>query len=381
MSLDDIAPNYARAVMRWPNAGMLATYHAHLGEMATGHDYALVESVKSYVECVCLTVLAELGSAPDQPNASTTELLVAAFDALGMRNPKDTSNLSRLLSGFNRLSDALTAVRNSEGYAAHGKDAYYAAIAVDHARAYLHAGDIMIGAILGAFEGMVPDLKHTRDPYEDFHRHNDRIDGAVSVQVDVESDTEPIVVLRVAAGPALDPIELRLEPSRILFGVDRDAYLEVLKAVAGRVPDLAETEVVSSVAAPFGEGPAGPPGPVTIFSSEYVGELDAVRENVAVLVGDRATATRPSDGMTERLLDSVLTTAEANSAVDWRRRVSVESRMEVGIKRVLAGFDVPRAEADYAAKRVVELLRDSRLLGGEPTDAHPPGGDGWSRGA
>jgi len=359
---------------------MLATYHGHLSELAPGHDYALVESVKSYLECVCLTVLAELGLTPDQSSTSTTELLVATFDALGMRNPKDTWSLSRLLTGFNKLSDALTAVRNAEGYAAHGKDAYYEAIAVDHARAYLHAGDIMIGAILGAFEGTIPDLKRTRDPYENFRWHHDRIDSSISVQADVESDAEPVVVLRVAAGAALDPIELRLEPSRILFGVDRDAYLEVLRAVAGAAQE-SETEAVLSPATPSGELPALPSGPVIIFSSEYVGELDAVRGSVADLLGDCATATRLRDGVTKRLLDSVLTTAEANTAVDCRMRVSVESRMEVGIKRVLAGFDVSRAEADRAAKRVVELLRDSRLLGGEPTEALPPGGDGRTRGA
>lgn len=381
MSLESVAPNYLRARDRWPEASMLATYYDRLDECVAGTGAGLLESVKSYVECVCLTVLNESGRASEKDKPSTTELFLAALQALGVEHPRRPAPLGTLLSGFSKIADGLNAIRNSEGYLAHGKDAYYEAIAVDHARAYLHAGDIMIGTILGALEGRAPDLKYTRDPYENFRWHHDRIDSSISVQVEVESEAEPVIVLRVATGAALDPIELRLEPSRVLFGVDRDAYLEVLKAVGGGVPELAETEAVSRASIAPTEAPVGPPGPVAIFSSEYVGELGAVRDGVADLLGDCATATRRRDGVTERLLDSVLATAEANAAVDWRMRVSVESRMEVGIKRVLAGFGVPRAEADRGANRVVELLRSSRFLGGEPTDAPPPGGDGRARGA
>ena len=89
---------------------------------------------------------------------STTDLLVAALDPLGLKNTRGATKLDKVLSGFNRLADAIGDMRNEAGPVAHGKDGFLDAIAADHARAFLHAGDAILGILLNAFEGKQPDL-------------------------------------------------------------------------------------------------------------------------------------------------------------------------------------------------------------------------------
>ena len=51
-----------------------------------------------------------------------------------------------------------------------------------------------------------------------------------------------MVVFSVATGPRGEAIELRVEPSRLLYGIDRAAYIEVL-----RTADLVVAEEESRV--------------------------------------------------------------------------------------------------------------------------------------
>lgn len=164
--LDALAPNYLRAQQRWPDAPTLARCHGALSASFEADSHGLVEHVKSFIESVCLTILGEHGETMPSSTPSTTELLVAALAPLGLRNTRGASGLDSVLSGFNRLSDALTAMRNDNGPIAHGRDAFLDALTVDHARAFLHAGDAILGVLINAFEGKQPDLTFTREPYE-----------------------------------------------------------------------------------------------------------------------------------------------------------------------------------------------------------------------
>ena len=243
--LDALAPNYRRAQRRWPDAPTLAKCHEALNACFTGNAHGMVEHVKSYIESVCLTIMGELREPMPSSMPSTTALLVAALRPLGMRNTKGASKLDSVLSAFNKLADALTEMRNDQGPVAHGKDAFLDAVTADHARAFLHTGDAILGVLLNAFEGKQPDLTVTREPYENFPHLNDRIDRAVSVEARVDEDGDrPIVVFSVATGAHEEGIELRVEPSRLLYGIDRSAYIEVLRTadIAGAEAEEAEEE-------------------------------------------------------------------------------------------------------------------------------------------
>ena len=228
--LDVLAPNYRRAQQRWPDAPTLAKYLESLNSCFAGNAHGMVEHVKSFIESVCLTIMGELREPMPSSTPSTTDLLVAALSPLGLRNTRGASKLDKLLSGFNRLTEALTEMRNDNGPVAHGKDAFLDVVTSDHARAFVHAGDAILSVLLNALEGKQPDLTVTREPYESFPHLNDRIDRAVSVEARIDEDGErPMVVFLVATGQRGEAIELRVEPSRLLYGIDRSAYIEVIR--------------------------------------------------------------------------------------------------------------------------------------------------------
>lgn len=362
--LDALAPNYRRAQQRWPDAPTLARCYDSLNACFNGSAHGLVEHVKSFVESVCLTIMGEFREPMPSAQPSTTDLLVAALGPLGLKNTKGATKLDKVLSGFNRLADAIGDMRNETGPVAHGKDGFLDAIAADHARAFLHAGDAILGILLNAFEGKQPDLIATREPYESFPHLNERIDRAVAVEVRIDEDEDrPIVVFAVATGPRGEAIELRVEPSRLLYGIDREAYVEVLKTAELAVPEEEEGEEPEAEAgereAGEAPGPAiGPAeGPVTELVAEYKGDLAALRGGVEAFLQAEGVdpAVAGADGV--RLIDSLLATAEQNMALDWKRREAMQAKLKVACKRVLVRFGCAANKADAVADRFVGWLR------------------------
>jgi hypothetical protein len=112
--------------------------------------------------------------------------------------------------------------------------------------------------LLNALEGKQPDLTVTREPYESFPHLNERIDRAVSVEARIDEDGErSMVVLSVATGPQGEAIELRVEPSRLLYGLDRSAYIEVLRTADLGAAEAEEVEDEDESAIPEPAAPAG----------------------------------------------------------------------------------------------------------------------------
>jgi hypothetical protein len=362
--LDALAPNYRRAQQRWPDAPTLARCYEALEACFMSSAHGLVEHVKSFVESVCLTIMAEFRAPMPSAQPSTTDLLVAALDPLGLRNTRGATMLDKVLSGFNRLADAISEMRNTAGPVAHGKDGFLDPVATDHARAFLHVGDAIVGILLDAFEGKQPDLISTREPYENFPHLNERIDRAVVLEASVDEDEDrPIVVFSVATGALGEAIELRIEPSRLLYGVDREAYVEVLRAaeppgVEEEDSKEAKTEV-SAGATGESPGPGIGPAerPVTELVTEYKGNLAALRAGVEPFL--QAEGIDPAiigaDGV--RLVDSLLATADQNLALDWKQREVTQARLKVACKRVLIRFGCRADESDAVADRFVSWLR------------------------
>jgi hypothetical protein len=358
--LDALAPNYRRAQQRWPGAPTLAQCHEALRGCFDTSAHGLVEHVKSFIESVCLTIMGELREPMPSSTPSTTDLLVAALNPLGLRTTRGASKLDQVLSGFNRLADALTEMRNDNGPVAHGKDAFLDALTADHARAFLHAGDAILGVLLNALEGKQPDLTVTREPYESFPHLNERIDRAVSVEARIDEDGErPMVVFSVATGPRGEAIELRVEPSRLLYGIDRSAYIEVLRTADLVVAEAEEAEGEE------GRGRAGgarrrrcwPRGdPADHLVPTYEGFLVPVRRVSGFLTAEGVDPGVPAGGGA-RLTDSLLATAEQNMGLDWKRREPLQARLKVACKRVLVQFGSAPEKAEDVAERLVAWLR------------------------
>jgi len=232
IDVDGVAPNYRRAAEKWPDAALLSNSYGALTRCLNSGGHGLLEHIKSFVECTCLTILAEFDRRIETGTPSSTELLIAALGCLGFQNSRGTNKLDKLLSGFNKLSDALSDMRNEAGPVAHGRDGFLDAIDADQSRAFLHVGDAILSVLLNAIEGKEPSLVVTREPYERFPHLNKRIDGSIVVQVQIDSDVRPpIIVIKFAPEQFGEETELRVEPSRLLYGVDRSIYVDLLKSI------------------------------------------------------------------------------------------------------------------------------------------------------
>lgn len=359
--LDELVPNYHRAQRQWSSAPTLRNHYEALSVCFSGNGYGLVDHVKSFIESVCLTIMGELRAPMPSSTPTTTELLVAALSPLGLRNTKGANKLDKVLSGFNRLSDALNEMRNETGPVAHGKDGFLDPLTANHARIFLLVGDAILGVLLNAFEGHEPDLSVTREPYECFPHLNERIDRAVSVVARVDEDEDrQVVIFSVATGPMDEGIELRVEPSRLLYGIDREAYIEVLKSVDlfFEKVDIESEQFEPKVEAPeyaVAHWTSVREGPSPVLTPAYKGEIEPFRHGLeAFLTAEGVSKTGDNDN---RLIDSLLATIEENTGIDWKERKAIQARLKVACKRVLAHFGLDAGKADAVAGHLVAWLR------------------------
>jgi abortive infection Abi-like protein len=363
--LDALAPNYRRAQQRWPGAPTLAKCHEALRACFDSNAHGMVEHVKSFIESVCLTIMGELREPMPSSTPSTTDLLIAALSPLGLRNTRGASKLDKVLSGFNKLADALTEMRNANGPVAHGRDAFLDALTVDHARAFLHTGDAILGVLLSALEGKQPDLTVTREPYESFPHLNERIDRAVSMEARIDEEGErPMVVFSVATGLRGEAIELRVEPSRLLYGIDRSAYIEVLRTadlvvVEGEESEEEEEEQLADLESVefSGIGRAAATEALTDLVPRYEGFLEPLRTGLGDFLNAEGVDPAVIGEASTRLIDSLLATADQNMGLDWKRREPLQARLKVSCKRVLVRFGATPANAENVAERLVAWLR------------------------
>jgi Abortive infection C-terminus len=355
---DVVLPNYSRARARWPDAPALRKHYALLAGCDCD-SLGVIEYVKSFIESVCLTILADFRQPLPADRPSLTELFIAALRPLGMQNSRGGGNVSRLLSAFNRLADALTDVRNEYGRVAHGKDGFVESLTRDENRAFLHTGDAILAILLNALEGTAPDLSSTREPYERFQHFSERIDRSVQLtaEVDVDSGPPTIVVNIVAAGRD-DLLELRIEPSRLLFALDREAFVEIVNATANRAVEPIETgdAMGPGTSEIVGGAPSRLPGASgMILTAKYSGPLSPLRANLnRFLIDEQLRVPTVVEGTD--LAASLLATAEANMTLDIWRSETRQARLKIALKKVVSKC-LPEANARAAADRILTWLK------------------------
>ncbi len=348
--LDDIAPAFRAAVERWPDAANLQQHYRELVRAWEGEGSSVIELIKSFLECVCWTVLNELGAeglASSTP--TTTELLARVLDALGLRHQRGVGPLGRVISAHNRLAEALNEYRNQDGSVAHGRDAFLDAIANRHMRVYLLSADSVIALILSAYDGREPNLRTTREPPERFRHLNERIDAGCTLDAEVDLE-DGVLVVRIWAGTQTqeEAIELRVPPSELLYHLDRQAYISVLDVLQGAMPAEEEerTELVEEEAGESGEfvseeEPAVPSEPVAEpvrqqLLDDYQGRF---REKVHLLyefVVHRLLGGRGDQKeQVHRFANTLLAKMEDLAVVDWSRRESKRAAVRVTLKRLI----------------------------------------------
>lgn len=354
---DAVVPQFRRAKERWQEAPTLATHYDAVGKSYESSAYGIIGSVKSFIECVCLTILGEFGKTPPS-DASTTLLLAEALRTLGLDGGRGGSKLGKLLSAHNKMADALNEMRNEHDPVAHGKDGFLDALTTNECRAFLVTADTILALLLAAYEGTEPDLRFTREPYERFVRFHDRVDQATSIEAEVDTDGEVeslVVRLRTATLP--EGFEIRLEPSKLLYAVDREMYVQLLASALGvSQPAIPVEQAVTPV-----EGtPLRAATPIATTAEvvpTYDGALSILKiplqEYLQKLGGlETAAATTGTN-----LRDSVLATAEQSMGLDWTSREALQAAMKVALRRTLIKFGIEAIRAEQTAERLVAWLR------------------------
>ena len=370
--LDDIAPAFKLAAVRWPDAPNIQTHYTDLASTFESNGSSLIELCKSFLEAVCITVLNELGdSAPS--NRSTTQYVVAALDALGLRNTRGASAFDKVLSAHNKLADALTEVRNQEGSVAHGKDGFIDAISDRHARVYLLSADTIISLVLQAFDGKEPSLLKTRERHDRFSHLNNRIDSATQIEAAV--DEEGVVELSFLAGTLEDGFDIRVSASELLYYLDRQAYVDVLDALRGVTTEAQEEEIPEPEELEDEPGEETQPEeaaeqdkavvskklqPVTTYEGKYKDHVSPLYDYIlhSILGGDTKFATQ-----VQNLTYTVLNGMEDMAVVDWSSRSSTLAEVRLFLKKLVKLFSIEGMEG----KKVDEIVTwlGQRIPGGE----------------
>lgn len=359
VELDMLVPNFRLAKEHWSEAPTLANHYQSLVDSYNSNSFSLIETIKSFIESVCLTILVEFGQSMPTADPSTTEMMVETLKCLGFQNTRGASKLDKVLSSYNRLADALSEMRNENGPIAHGKDGFLDNLSNNHMRAFLFIGDTLVGLLLSALEGKEPDLKFTREPYERFSHLHDRIDYSVAVETSIEDDEElPTIVVKMRTGRLSDDIVLRVEPSRLLYSIDRTAYVELLSAVEIEQAEISEEEDVEIEVKEKPEiAVVQDTSPNVQLQKKYGGillPLKAEFEGYLTTLGISNAFTTPEG---ENIIDSLLATAEGNMALDWKDREILQAKMKIALRRVLVKFGVDGKSATESAEHLVTWFK------------------------
>lgn len=346
--LDDIAPAFRAAVERWPDAPNLQQHYRDLARAWEGEGSSVIELIKSFLECVCWTVLNELGaSGPNSTKPNTHQILRSALDALGLSNHRGYGPFDDLISGLNKVTKSIDDLRRNDGSVAHGKDAFIDSIHPDVLRAYINAVDAIITTILYAYDGKTPNIRTTREPVTRWAHLNDRINLATSLEAQIDEEGSKMTV-RIYCTALEEPIEMLLTPAELLYELYRDAYVEVLEALQEAMPaeeeestELIEEEVGESGEFVSEEEPAVPSEPVAEpvrqqLLDDYQGRF---REKVHLLyefvVHQLLGGRGDQKEQVHRFVNTLLDEMEDLAVVDWSRREPKRAAVRVTLKRLI----------------------------------------------
>lgn len=237
----DWCPGIREACSYWRDAPMLQQTFEELERALAENNDACIDSAKAIVEVVCQIILQELDS-PSNPVRPVEALptfgawMSAAVRALKLGDVRHTG-FQKLVSQHKKLTDALGELRNDAGTASHGREGFLQRLSAHHHRSAVLSADAIVTFLHQAYLEAELDLVRTREPYERFDHQHGLIDAHVSLQAEV--DEEGFLSVKVTL-PSGDVLPLRVEASRLLYQVDRDAYVEALNAARGAPAPVVE---------------------------------------------------------------------------------------------------------------------------------------------
>lgn len=218
----------------WRDAPMLQQTFEALERTLEQDNDACIDCAKTIVEVVCRVVVESFHTQqaplkPTQKAPSLSDWLTAAIRALKLGDVRD-DRFKKLVSSHHKLADALNDLRNKAGPASHGKDPYLERLAAHHRRTAVLAADAIVAFLHKAYLDAQLDPISSREPWERFAADNALIDAHVGLAVDAEDGEAPTLRFLLPGG---DELPINIEVSRLLYLLDRDAYVEALNAARG----------------------------------------------------------------------------------------------------------------------------------------------------
>lgn len=242
MSLD-WCPGIREACEYWHEAPMLQHTFKALEDALANQSDASIDACKGLVECVCLVLIDELDDSnaplrPEENDPAITKLLGVATRLLKLSDIRHRK-FADLIKHHNSIADSLRELRNEAGPTSHGKDGFINTLSIYHQRAAAMSADAIVTFLHQAYLEAEKDLAKSREPYERFNQFHGLIDKGVAMQTNVDEDGFLVVDVML---PTKDTLQLRETASRILYHLDRDAYIEALNAVRAVPPVEEELE-------------------------------------------------------------------------------------------------------------------------------------------
>lgn len=245
----DWCPGIREACLHWRDAPMLQQTFEALERTLEQDNDACIDCCKTVVEVICQTIVTSFHSQqnplrPPQETPTLSDWLSAAVKALKLGDVRD-DKFKKLVSSHHKLSDALNDLRNKAGPASHGKDPYLERLATHHRRSAVLAADAITVFLHKAYLDAQLDPSSSREPWERFSKENSLIDSQVGIAIDQEVGEPPTLRFLLPGG---DELPIKIEMSRLLYLIDRGAYVEALNASQSAPPvaedDAAEQETV-----------------------------------------------------------------------------------------------------------------------------------------
>ncbi|WP_454831684.1 abortive infection family protein [Pseudoxanthomonas wuyuanensis] len=234
----DWYPGIREACNHWHGAPMLQQNLEALEQTLGQDNDACIDCAKAIVEVVCRVIVESFHTPlaplkPVQETPSLSDWLSAAVRALKLGDIRD-DKFKKLVSSHHKLAGALNDLRNQAGPASHGKDPYLERLAIHHRRSAVLASDAIVAFLHKAYLDTQLDPASSREPWERFSEHNALIDAHVGLSVETDDDGQASLQFLLPNG---DVLPLAIEVSRLLYQLDREAYVEALNAV-GSVNDV-----------------------------------------------------------------------------------------------------------------------------------------------
>ncbi len=207
---------------------------------------ACIDCAKAMVEVVCRVIVDELDSPtapvkPPEANPPFGMWVSAAVRALKLGDNRHSA-FQKMVSQHHKLTESLGALRNDAGPVSHGRDGFISRLSAYHRRAAVLSADAIVSFLHQAYLDADLNLAQTREPYERFAAWHEVIDRHIAVAAE-NGESDFTLIFRL---PEQEEIALTVEPSRLLFQLDRQAYIAAFEAAkeadAKMLPDVEDLE-------------------------------------------------------------------------------------------------------------------------------------------